>query len=162
MTFQTVGFSLPQTGLFIDGVWRDGAGVFPVHNPADGSLVAEVANGSAGDATNALDAAVRAQPSWSRVAPRARASLMHAAHRLMLDRENQIVRTMTLESGKPLTEAKAEFNLSVDFLALVCRTNGSSSRNVRDLFEWRISCCHRLPARLGPACSSRRGIFRCL
>jgi len=116
VTFQKVGFSLPETGLFIDGAWQGGSGVFPVHNPADGSLVAEVANGAAEDATKALDAAVRAQPDWARVAPRVRASLMHAAHRLMLERENQIVRTMTLESGKPLTEAKAEFNLSADFL----------------------------------------------
>jgi succinate-semialdehyde dehydrogenase/glutarate-semialdehyde dehydrogenase len=116
VTFQNVAFSLPQTGLFIDGAWSNGAGVFPVHNPADGSLIAEVANGSADDATSALDAAVRAQPSWARITPRARASLMHTAHRLMLEREGQIVRTMTLESGKPLTEAKAEFNLSADFL----------------------------------------------
>jgi succinate-semialdehyde dehydrogenase/glutarate-semialdehyde dehydrogenase len=116
VTFQNIGFSLPQTGLYIDGEWRESTGVFPVHNPADGSQVAEVANGSADDAVKALDAAFRAQPGWTRVAPRARANLMHAAHRLMLERENQIVRTMTLESGKPLTESKAEFNLSADFL----------------------------------------------
>jgi len=116
MTVQNIGFSLPQTGLHIDGEWRESADVFPVHNPADGSQVAEVANGSADDALKALDAAVRAQPEWARIAPRARASLMHAAHRLMLERETQIVRTMTLESGKPLTESKAEFNLSADFL----------------------------------------------
>jgi succinate-semialdehyde dehydrogenase/glutarate-semialdehyde dehydrogenase len=110
------GASLPQTGLFIDGQWRPGAGVFPVHNPADGSIVAEVANCNADHAREALDAAVRAQNDWGRLAPRARANLMHAAHRLMLERETQFVRTMTRESGKPLTEAKAEFTLSADFL----------------------------------------------
>ena len=87
MTVQNIGFSLPQTGLHIDGEWRESADVFPVHNPADGSQVAEVANGSADDAVKALDAAVRAQPEWARIAPRVRASLMHAAHRLMLERE---------------------------------------------------------------------------
>jgi succinate-semialdehyde dehydrogenase / glutarate-semialdehyde dehydrogenase len=116
VTVQHIDFSLPQTGLFIDGAWKAGAGVFPVYNPADGSVVAEVANGSAEDAVQALDAATRAQPDWARVSPRARATLMHAAHRLMLERESQIIRTMTLESGKPLTESKAEFNLSADFL----------------------------------------------
>lgn len=116
VTFQTIGLSLPETGLFIAGAWREGASVFSVRNPADGSLVAEVADGTAEDAVKALDAAAWAQPDWARVAPRARASLLHAAHRLMLERENQIVRTMTLESGKPLTESKAEFNLSADFL----------------------------------------------
>ena len=105
-----------RTGLFIDGEWCAGDGVIGVVNPADGSLVAEVANGTPDHALLALDAAVRAQQDWGRLAPRARADLMHAAHRLMLEREDLIVRTMTLESGKPLTEARAEFRLSADFL----------------------------------------------
>jgi succinate-semialdehyde dehydrogenase / glutarate-semialdehyde dehydrogenase len=116
VTFQDSGISLPQTGLFIDGEWTSGAGVYPLFNPADGSPIAEIADCDAGHAIAALDAAARAQPTWARVAPRARANLIHAAHRLMLERETQIVCTMTLESGKPLTEAKAEFNLSADFL----------------------------------------------
>ncbi len=49
------------------------------------------------------------------MAPRARAQLMHAAHALMLQRQDLIVQTMTLESGKPLTEARAEFLLSAEF-----------------------------------------------
>jgi succinate-semialdehyde dehydrogenase/glutarate-semialdehyde dehydrogenase len=103
-------------GLYIDGEWREGAGTFPVHNPADGSLVAEVANCTADHAVAALDAAACAQNAWRTMAPRARANLMHASHRLMLEREELFVRTMTLESGKPLTEARAEFKLSADFL----------------------------------------------
>ena len=87
MTFQNIGFSLPQTGLYIDGEWRESADVFPVHNPADGSQVAEVANGSADDAVKALDAAVRAQPEWARDRatrtrkPYARGSSSHARAR---------------------------------------------------------------------------------
>ncbi|MCV9999639.1 NAD-dependent succinate-semialdehyde dehydrogenase [Pararhizobium sp. YC-54] len=107
---------LAPTSLYIDGKWQDGAGVFPVYNPADGSVVAEVANCTADHAKAALDAADRAQLSWRKLAPRKRANLMHAAHRLMLEREDAFVRVMTLESGKPLTEARAEFHLSADFL----------------------------------------------
>ncbi|MBB5751335.1 NAD-dependent succinate-semialdehyde dehydrogenase [Prosthecomicrobium pneumaticum] len=115
---QTAGMDLAavRTELFIDGEWRPGDGLISVVNPADGSLVAEVANGTPDHARLALDAAVRAQDAWGRLAPRARAGLMHAAHRLMLEREDVIVRTMTLESGKPLTESRAEFRLSADFL----------------------------------------------
>ncbi|WP_137932342.1 NAD-dependent succinate-semialdehyde dehydrogenase [Mesorhizobium comanense] len=102
--------------LYIDGEWRSGSETFAVHNPADGSVLWEVADATADDATAALDAAVAAQPSWRKMAPRARANLLHAAHRLMLAREADIVLAMTLESGKPLTESRAEFNLSVDFL----------------------------------------------
>lgn len=104
------------TGLYIDGVWRDGVGTITVTNPADGEEVIRVANGTADHARMALDAAVRAQHAWGKWAPRRRATLMHAAHRLMLEREDIIVQAMTLESGKPLTEARAEFKLSADFL----------------------------------------------
>lgn len=103
-------------GLYIDGAWCDGAGTIRVTNPADGEEVIAVANGTAAHALRALDAAARAQPAWGRMAPRRRAGLMHAAHRLMLEREEIIVRAMTLESGKPLTESRAEFRLSADFL----------------------------------------------
>lgn len=103
-------------GLYIDGDWRDGTDTIAVTNPADGEDVIAVANGTAEHARIALDAAVRAQPAWGRMAPRQRANLLHAAHRLMLEREEIIVHAMTLESGKPLTESRAEFRLSVDFL----------------------------------------------
>ena len=116
MTFQDLGLTLPETGLFIDGEWRSGEGVYPLFNPANGAQIAEVADAGAGHALAALDAAARAQPAWAKVAPRARANLLHAAHRLLKEREAQFVHTMTLESGKPLTEARAEFALSADFL----------------------------------------------
>ena len=104
------------TGLYLDGAWREATDTIAVTNPADGEEVIRVANGTAEHARMALDAAVRAQPAWGRMAPRQRASLMHAAHRLMLEREETIVHAMTLESGKPLTESRAEFKLSADFL----------------------------------------------
>lgn len=112
------GWTYPQgipTGLFIGGEWVSAAATFAVTNPADGAEIGRVADGTAEDALRALDAAVAAQAAWRNVAPRARASLMHAAHALMLQREEIIVRTMTLESGKPLTESRAEFKLSADF-----------------------------------------------
>lgn len=103
------------TGLFIGGTWQETPSRFAVINPADGSELAQVSHASAEDAVRALDAAVEAQAAWRAMAPRARAKLMHAAHALMLQRQDLIVQTMTLESGKPLTEARAEFLLSAEF-----------------------------------------------
>ena len=116
MALQETGHSPPPTGLYIDGEWRPGAGVYRLYNPADGSEIAEIADADASHALAALDAAARAQSAWSRVAPRARAQLMHAAVQKLREREAEIVHTMTRECGKPLTESRAEFNLSVDFL----------------------------------------------
>ncbi|MEX0426456.1 NAD-dependent succinate-semialdehyde dehydrogenase [Nocardioides sp. DS6] len=102
-------------GLYIDGAWLPASRTFPVMNPASGATIAEVADGTVAQAVAALDAAVAVQGSWRDVLPRERADLFHRAHRLLVERAEQIIETMTLESGKPLSEARGEFQLSVDF-----------------------------------------------
>jgi len=102
--------------LFIDGAWVPTPRSFAVTNPANGEVIAQVADADAAMAMRSLDAAVAAQNAWRAVPPRKRAGLMHAAHRSMLERADSFAHVMTLESGKPLTEARAEFGLSADFL----------------------------------------------
>ena len=56
--------SLLRTQSYINGEWvgaADGLS-FAVHNPADGSLIAEVADLGAADVTRAIDVAVPAHP----------------------------------------------------------------------------------------------------
>ncbi|GAA1619491.1 NAD-dependent succinate-semialdehyde dehydrogenase [Leucobacter chromiireducens] len=101
--------------LLIGGEWVTTEERFPVLNPATGETIAEPTSGGVDEALRALAAAHAAQESWSGWSPRARADLMHRAHRLLLEREDAIVETMTLESGKPLAEARGEFALSASF-----------------------------------------------
>ena len=56
------------TGLFVGGEWRSGSTgrTFDVEDPATGSVLARVADGTAEDAAAALDAAVEAAGSWAR------------------------------------------------------------------------------------------------
>ncbi len=108
------GHTIP-VGLYIAGQWRPVSATFDVVNPATGAVIAQLADGTAADAVAALDAASEAQDSWGHVAPRDRADLFHRAHRLLLERADAIVETMTLESGKPVAEARGEFQLSADF-----------------------------------------------
>ena len=102
-------------GLYINGIWKPVGETFSVVNPATGQEIARVANGTVDDALRALDAAAGAQAAWREVPPRQRANLFHKAHRLLMDRAASITETMTLESGKPLSESRAEFQLSADF-----------------------------------------------
>ncbi len=106
---------LPPRGLYIDGTWCDTGKTLTVMNPATGDAIADVQVGGTEEALKALEAAVAAQSSWRAVAPRKRTELFYRAHRLMLDRAEEFARTMTLECGKPLAEARAEFSLSADF-----------------------------------------------
>lgn len=109
-------FTQPDGRLFIAGEWRDSISDFAVSNPATGAEFARVSNAGEREALQALDAAEAAQPAWRDVAPRKRAELMHRLYDLMLGREEDFARVMTLESGKPLTESRAEYKLSCDFL----------------------------------------------
>ncbi len=108
------GHAVP-TGLLIDGQWVTTGKAIPVVNPADGTVVGEVSDGSPDDALLALDAASRAAAEWRAWSPRARATLFHAAYALLLARADAFADVMVLESGKPRAEAAGEFALSSSF-----------------------------------------------
>jgi succinate-semialdehyde dehydrogenase/glutarate-semialdehyde dehydrogenase len=103
------------TGLFIGGTWREAAARFGVEDPATGEVIAQVADGTAADATAALDAAARAQAAWAATAPRARGEILRTAYELLTDRADALALLMTLEMGKPVAESKAEIAYAADF-----------------------------------------------
>ena len=71
---QTSLLASVPTDLLIGGDWRGSStgDRFDVHDPATGSVLTSVADGSVADGAAALDAAVAAQESWARTAPRER------------------------------------------------------------------------------------------
>lgn len=103
------------TDHYIGGAWVPTAERFTVFDPATGRPIAEVADAGVELGIAALDAAHAAQDGWRWTPPRERAELFARAHRLLLERSEEIAGIMTLESGKPLAEARAEFQLSADF-----------------------------------------------
>ncbi|MBT0566218.1 NAD-dependent succinate-semialdehyde dehydrogenase [Williamsia sp. CHRR-6] len=106
-----------HTDLFIDGTWSPAASGarFAVENPATGVQIATVANGDAHDAQRAIDTAAATQPSWAATAPRFRSEILYRAHRLILDRADDLARIMTTEMGKPLAEAAGEVAYAAEF-----------------------------------------------
>ncbi|MBJ8341003.1 NAD-dependent succinate-semialdehyde dehydrogenase [Antrihabitans sp. YC3-6] len=103
--------------LYIDGKWTpaESGNTFAVHNPADESVLAHVADGSAVDADRALAAAAAAQPSWAQTAPRERSEILRRAYELILERTDELAATMTAEMGKPLAEARGEVAYGAEF-----------------------------------------------
>ncbi len=104
------------TQMYIDGAWCDGqAGrTLAVINPADESVVADVAYGSAVEAQRAIDAAARAFPEWRAISAYDRAKVLKKTAELLRERVEKIGRTLTMEQGKPLAEAKTEVLHSAD------------------------------------------------
>jgi len=105
--------------LFIDGKWVEAASgrTFNAVNPATGEVLGQVADGRSEDTRAAIDAAAAAFPDWSARTAYARAALLAEAHRLMLERQDELAQVMTKEQGKPLRMARNEVGYAADFLA---------------------------------------------
>lgn len=80
----------------------------PVINPATEEVIAQVPYGDATDAARALEAAAAALPAWRAMNAWERGAILARAAELIRDRVDQLARTMSLEVGKPLAEARAE------------------------------------------------------
>jgi succinate-semialdehyde dehydrogenase/glutarate-semialdehyde dehydrogenase len=106
-----------QRGLFIGGTWRDADGGkrLDVIDPADGSVLTDVADGSIADAVAALDAAVGAQASWAATPPRERGEILRTAFELVTERADQFAHLMSLEMGKTVAEARGEVGYGAEF-----------------------------------------------
>mgnify|MGYP006189472539 FL=1 len=108
--------ALLKQGSFINGQWRHSTQQFAVYNPADGQVLAQVADASAKDAEQAVEAAASALASWSALPADERAALLLRWYQLLLQHQDDLARIMTLEQGKPLSEAKGEIAYGASYL----------------------------------------------
>ena len=108
--------SLKPGRMYIDGAWceaTDGKTIAVV-NPATEETLTTMAFGSRADVKRALEAAHKAMQSWMKVTAYDRAKVLKKTADLMRERADAIARTLTMEQGKPLPEAKAEVLHSAD------------------------------------------------
>lgn len=102
--------------MFIDGQWCEAADgrTYGVINPATEEVIADIAYGKRADAKRALQAAHKALPGWMKLTAWDRAKVLKKTAELMRDRADAMARTLTMEQGKPIAEAKAEILHSAD------------------------------------------------
>jgi succinate-semialdehyde dehydrogenase/glutarate-semialdehyde dehydrogenase len=105
-------------GLFIGGKWRESSSgaTLEVEDPSTEQTLCAVADGTAEDATAALDAACDAAESWAATPPRDRGEILRRSFELMNERIDDLALLMTLEMGKPLAESRAEIAYASDFV----------------------------------------------
>ncbi|MGN6474279.1 MAG: NAD-dependent succinate-semialdehyde dehydrogenase [Mycobacteriales bacterium] len=105
-------------GLFIGGKWRDSSSgaTLEVEDPSTEQALCAVADGTAEDATAALDAACDTADAWAATPPRDRGEILRGAFELMNERIDDLALLMTLEMGKPLSESRAEIAYAADFV----------------------------------------------
>jgi aspartate-semialdehyde dehydrogenase len=103
---------------YIDGKWtaERGASTFPVTNPADGSIVAQVASLDADATTCAVDAAANAFAQWRDRLPQERAAILRKWFEFIVDAKDDLAFIMTIEQGKPLKESLGEIDYAASFV----------------------------------------------
>uniref|UniRef100_UPI001C5DEE08 aldehyde dehydrogenase family protein n=1 Tax=Nonomuraea ceibae TaxID=1935170 RepID=UPI001C5DEE08 len=90
--------------LYIGGAWTASVSgeAVEVVNPATEEIIDRVPAGASGDVDAAVRAAARAFPAWSSLPPADRAKLLAAAAELLVQRADDIARTIAADMGSPL------------------------------------------------------------
>ena len=95
-----------QSKLFINGEWVDGAdgSTIDVVNPANGEVIASVAEAKQADVDKAVAAAKAAFPAWSKMAAHDRGALMlKLADRIEAETQ-ELARLESLDTGHPIND----------------------------------------------------------
>ena len=104
--------------MYIAGEWVDKAETMDVVNPYDGSVVDTVPRGDAADIDRAIDSAERGAKVMAAMSAYERYEIIHRAADLMLERLDDLGRTITLEEGKILAEGMGEASRAQETIVL--------------------------------------------
>ncbi|MGC8874548.1 MAG: CoA-acylating methylmalonate-semialdehyde dehydrogenase [Chloroflexia bacterium] len=101
---------------YIGGRWvtSDSPEVRDVHNPATGEVIAQVPMSLPEEVHQAVEAAKRAFPEWRETPAGLRVRLLLRLRALMEEHFEDLARTVTLEHGKILDEARGEVRRAIE------------------------------------------------
>lgn len=110
--------ALLRQQAFINGIWcdADNKETHEVLNPATGELIGTVPMMGAEETRRAIEAADKAQSTWSKKTGKERSSILRRWHTLIAENMEDLAILMTHEQGKPLAEAKGEIQSGLDYL----------------------------------------------
>jgi succinate-semialdehyde dehydrogenase / glutarate-semialdehyde dehydrogenase len=105
-------------GLFIDGksVPSSDNRTFRVHSPANGELIATVAQATTADVDTAVQTAQAAFKEWAKLTGYDREKIIRKATAYVRTQAERIGYLMALEQGKPFNQSKGEVTSSCDLI----------------------------------------------
>jgi len=103
-------------GQFIDGKWQQSEKkeTYDVINPATEEVIGKASKASTKDVDKALKSAEKGFAVWRKFSPWDRAAIIRKIADSMRKKNNELAKWMTLETGKPFSEALAEVSASTD------------------------------------------------
>jgi succinate-semialdehyde dehydrogenase/glutarate-semialdehyde dehydrogenase len=110
--------NLLREQAYLNGAWvsADDGGTFDVTNPADGTLLARVAQLGITETRRAIAAAHAAWPEWRARTAKDRAAILRRWFELIVAHKNDLASLMTAEQGKPLAESAGEVLYGASFI----------------------------------------------
>jgi succinate-semialdehyde dehydrogenase/glutarate-semialdehyde dehydrogenase len=110
--------SLWRPGAYIDGQWvrQTPHGVYEVKNPANGEKLIDLPLCREAEADAAIEAADTAFSEWRKTTAQHRSLIIRRWFELTLEHREDIATIITLEEGKPLSEARGEVDYAASFL----------------------------------------------
>jgi len=109
---------LTDLKMYVNGEWieaKDGKTI-SVMNPSTGKMIANVPNGGRFETRQAIEAAEHAFKSWSKLTANDRAQYLLKLRDLMHEYKDELAEIVSLEMGKPITEAKGEVVFAASYL----------------------------------------------
>lgn len=95
----------PPRHLYYDGQVQVGSGaIFRSTDPSTGQPLADIHAASYSDIDSAIQSAQRAFHGWSKTPPIVRSRILLKAVQLLRDRNDEIAKTETQDTGKPFSE----------------------------------------------------------
>ncbi len=104
--------------MYVGNEWVDKRQTIPVLNPYDGSEIDTIPKADADDVERALATATRGAAAMRRLTGYERFQILRKASDLLLARADDFARTITLEEGKIIGEARFEVTRAAEILAL--------------------------------------------
>ena len=103
-------------GQFIDGKWSPSSdgGTYEVINPSNEEILGHASKATSIDVEKALQSAKRGLAVWRKVSPWERANKIRKIADLIREKKDVIAKWISLENGKPFTQAQVEAVGSAD------------------------------------------------
>src|SRR5882757_8056116 len=110
--------SLLRHAAYVDGRWVESIahGRYPLHNPANGEMLAELPRFTAADTRTAIEAAHRSFDEWKKTNAKQRSEILRRWYELIVANREDLATLITLEEGKPLSEARGEIDYASSFV----------------------------------------------
>ncbi len=106
-----------KTGILINGKWiKQDRTTFEVTNPSNKQQIAQVSQATDQDLIDALDTSIVAQLEWRQKSAKQRSIILRNWYQLIIDNQDDLATILTIEQGKPLSEARNEILYGASYI----------------------------------------------